>query len=1046
MSEDGQDVRALRRGFEAVTQGTRRFGSRDEVLRFYAAPLARLFGPDQLGALQVFGPEASDNVDVLLVEAMQESLLVRLGVDWATALGAAWKTLLELTFFGSAAESCAGQAGMVQQCALRTVSRVLATASGETLEQTVQLCVTARERISLGAMVAAVGAEPNRARARVAWTEALRLLGALPDRVANTTKGDVPQTLRGECWIDATLVRGLGDALQHATDKPEVELLRDVLVRLDRSGHLSRAADSSTAGFWPTILRTTATKSTTTTQWAKLRRVAGSSLRKRLDTTLLQTLQHAAMRGFAGTLVAPTETGKPGTEGSAFLSSATHAVVAASAHVMGIFIPPNSPADESDSDTDTEALHYVRTLKCTALSRVSQSPVLAWAWATYLLRAPVRDRLDCLTAALGRWADTARLARVLVDEELFLSTLIVCILASIASGSRELEDALVAVAHSRAVLDGVSAHLAHADPLVRRTGMLVGELLSERTARPGGKTLSFGAAIWNGTGEGREEARVLRALYHAWSHHSDAIAVRAATFKHDSAAVDTLFGPQQVVASSTLMSTVRAERKRSDGPKTRRLPQRVDARDTRTRPLISVIGDSDDEAPLSVSSPREGPLRMFSNHVRPHTPSESSSSSSDSDSDADDADQHEMHKLAADLAGVSTDDAASLFASAKPSSSRATAGVGDMDADREAHAPQFDKRVRAPVYVSQLAPLLKTSSRQSVRMGLRSAAALVARKAPTRTFGGEVDENAVDLTLALAALHDNFGIRRFEDMRRAALVEVACAAPVRVVGVLTEQVFGSQYSGVQRTAMLYALTEAAVRLSRAEQHGKAGHRAEAVAARVVSDTRRVGEQRVPQLRRERQLRLDTSRTTLVQEIRPGTSLAVDPDGRGWAAMAGAFVFPLLNRYLAYQALPSRGSLFEPDSLALLFDTLGVLISLAPATVLRPLGPVLLEALATLLISPSAGPETAAALSALAIFLHAHLELDSAASLLNDRTSVRMLKTLLPRVQMLFTQLNAHTGGTPAKVAARAATVLLQMDQLDQAQTQTIQNTLGFIPA
>ncbi len=126
----------------------------------------------------------------------------------------------------------------------------------------------------------------------------------------------------------------------------------------------------------------------------------------------------------------------------------------------------------------------MRTFNGTALSRVPQSPVLAWAWATYLLSAPVRDRLDCLTAALERWADAARLARVLVDEELFLSTLIVCMLASIAAGSQELEDALVAVAHSRAVLDGVSAHLAHADPLVRRTGMLVGELLSERTARP----------------------------------------------------------------------------------------------------------------------------------------------------------------------------------------------------------------------------------------------------------------------------------------------------------------------------------------------------------------------------------------------------------------------------------------------------------------------------------------------------------------------------------------------------------------------------------
>ncbi|KAI3476083.1 hypothetical protein L1887_62389 [Cichorium endivia] len=508
MSEDGQDVRALRRGFEAVTQGTRRFGSRDEVLRFYAAPLARLFGPDQLGALQVFGPEGVGQGGRIAGRGNAGVAAGATGCRLGNSAGCGVEDAARahVLWVGGRVVRGAGRDGTAV-CAANRVARAGnnqwrdARADGAALRHGEGEDLARRNGGGSGS-----GTQPG------TGTRSVDGGIAAPRRAA----GQSGQRYQGRCAPGAQ-----GRMLDRCNARA-------------RSGRCSPTRHRQARGRAAQRCARQAGQVRTSVACGRLkhRRVLANDPPYNSDeehndnsvgeTTpcrgkqLTQTSRHDA--------AADTSTCS-----DARLRS--HAVVAASAHVMGIFIPPNSPADESDSDTDTEALHYVRTLKCAALSRVSQSPVLAWAWATYLLRAPVRDRLDCLTAALERWADTARLARVLVDEELFLSTLIVCILASIASGSRELEDALVAVAHSRAVLDGVSAHLAHADPLVRRTGMLVGELLSERTARPGGKTLSFGAAIWNGTGEGREEARVLRALYHAWSHHSDAIAVRAATFK-----------------------------------------------------------------------------------------------------------------------------------------------------------------------------------------------------------------------------------------------------------------------------------------------------------------------------------------------------------------------------------------------------------------------------------------------------------------------------------------------------------------------------------
>ncbi len=83
-------------------------------------------------------------------------------------------------------------------------------------------------------------------------------------------------------------------------------------------------------------------------------------------------------------------------------------------------------------------------------------------------------------------------------------------------------------------------------------------------------------------------------------------------------------------------------------------------------------------------------------------------------------------------------------------------------------------------------------------------------------------ENAVDLTLTLISLHDNFGIKGFEGMRREAVRELAVAVPKVVVEVLVEAGMGAVYSDVQRGACWAGVVESAVVLARVKTKRRGG--------------------------------------------------------------------------------------------------------------------------------------------------------------------------------------------------------------------------------
>ena len=1127
------DQRALRREFQAISSGTKRLETPEAVIATYTAPLIRIFGegclPDtlRLSSHAAVASGSTERVDVLLVEAVQESLLSRVAIDWAEAMDAAQlHELVDVWLFGPLATGEREvERGMVQQCTLRTVSRLLAAPELHALvvERLTAVCVSALTRLSPPSLVAAVVAERNAARANVSWTETLRLLAALPDRLANATRGKLPPGFTPSIWLETVLVSGISTTLSQPTvDTRRIELLAEALGRLDRLGYLSRPVDTEGHGFWPTYLACSLQSDGAQRNWPRLRAKLSRDRRAKLDLGLVGTLQYLVVRnGALMGLVTPAESGKPGTEGTAFLGKSTHGTVAATALVLETFLgsgPVEDDGGSSDSDDESDdsgTAQCVKIFKTLALARTPQSPALAWAWSAYLSNQPATDLLSCLESTLELWADKDRVRRSIMSEELFLTTLVVCLLASIppsststpsipsASSSTSPElTRLAAVSRSRAVLDGVSVHLEHSDGSVRRLGMLVAELLSARSPA-GGKTLSFGSGVWNGTGEGREEARVLRALTDAWPHHAAAIRdVRDKWGTQPLAEALRCLGIHPSDTKATASVGGRGEigmvvkKARSSGPKTRALPHRVAAPPrggARARPLITMIGSDDDDDEMEGETAKQGQpslLNMFSTAPkasRHSAPSDSSASSSD-ESDSDNGSEQEIHRLAATLSGLSPTEAAdalsntplsSLSPSSKSSRQRPKKSrIDDFDADREAHAPQFDKPTPPPVYVSQLAPLLKSPSRAQIRLALHHASPLIRRKSSSVHFGGEVRENAVDLTLALVALHDNFGIRKFEPLRRAALVALAVGVPGVVVGVLSEQLFGSQYSGVQRSAMLVAIVESALELSGkmgepAEGEGLGG-RADVVVGGVIAQAKAVGEERVPAVRRERSLHVAAKKHKgggLIEVLDPtsrrGSQPMVPATDEWQTIVAPTYIFPLVNRFLAYHAFArsthTRGAgtaaLFAPDTLSALLDTLTILLPLTPPHTVPSMTASLLEVVAAVLPLPTTvmrwGVHTASALNLLAVTLHAHLESTSPGNTgTMDGTAMAQLRTLAVVTQEIFTQLHAQGGetrgkggdGLSGKIMARAAAVLLLLDQLDARHQEAVRRAIGFVPA
>lgn len=992
-----------------------------------------------------------------------------------------------------------------------------------------QICTDALTQLSLHSLIhSIVNGEKNKARAEVSWTETLRLLSSLPDRLANFTQGQLPHSLTPTIWIERVFVTGTATTLAQYCGAEELRLLKDVLLRLEKMGYLTRAVDSDGRGFWSTLLQMQLEG--VAEGWVKLRAKLRSGLRMKLDRGLLETLQYMVVvrNGLPRGLITSAEKSKPGSEGVAFLSKSSQEMVAATSIVLADFFKPLASEGGSDSDSDSGQdknieERVVKTFSNVGLTATSQALIIAWGWTTHLSTTlSSAHLLTCLQNTLDQWSDSTRIARSLVEEELYLTTLIVTLLSALpASSSSEMDEGLTELSRSSTLLNGVSKHLEHSDPLTRRMGMLVAELMSAKTTGEGDKALNFGKGVWNGRGEGREEARVLRGLSDGWGHHSSAVQSIVQGWGKDglreAIAVLGLLSSETAKMEAGLVGEVeeRTVVKKREKIKSTKLPRRVEppprsSTTTKPRPLITMIDSDEDDLPKETQSP----LKMFSH---PQTTSRHSSASSASDSDSSDGSDNsdappgsseaEIQRLATELSGLTPAEAqhhlsspSSPFPSTVPSKKsapRTRASIQDLDKDTESHAPTFTKKSPPPVYISQLSSLLKSSDRSSVRTALHHAARLIRLKSSTAHFGQEVRENAVDLTLALVAIHDNFGIKRFEEMRREALKELSMAGGEvtrTVVGVLGEQVFGSQYSAVQRGAMLYAIVGSAVALSgtptRGEGKGEGevemSERADGVVEQVIKNAREVGESKVPAIRRQRNLQIHSQRSQrergggLIQPITPHSSpmnALEKREGREseWPSLAApVYFFPLLNRFLAYTSHhysrssfgAGSGTLFQPETQSLLLDTLTILLPLLPPSphlLLSATSP-LLELLSLLLLpsflpsfdrkAAEMGMDKVSTLNLLSVLLHAHMKLDGGEALIGDKRSVNGLRKLLRVVQELFSSLQAQPaasagiargkeGGLRQKTLSRCATILLLMNELDRLRQEGLRQAFGF---
>ncbi|KAK4051053.1 telomere binding protein [Microbotryomycetes sp. JL201] len=304
------------------------------------------------------------------------------------------------------------------------------------------------------------------------------------------------------------------------------------------------------------------------------------------------------------------------------------------------------------------------------------------------------------------------------------------------------------LATSPSFLNAVSAHLSLVDPTTRLLGMLVAEIVSERALEPDGelKPLNFGDDVWNGDGEPHRIARALRKLFADQLHPLD-----DAEWK---GWLRTAF----VENSPAFTSPARKVSVRQLSPSptpvaTVPLPQK-------TKSLISIIGENDpDDLPA---------------YPLPAAPS------------------------ASQLSILESDDP-SLYASALPGTNASTT--------------RKRGRLRPPVYIPELTAYLKgqdpeggkeeaDGEAERIELGLSEGESLIRRKAD---WGGEVAENAVDLTFTVMGMQDQFEVERFEDKRLGLLTSLVWAAPTQTVPAIIEQYFHNNYSITQRNTMLSAL-------------------------------------------------------------------------------------------------------------------------------------------------------------------------------------------------------------------------------------------------
>nr|XP_019010363.1 uncharacterized protein I206_04832 [Kwoniella pini CBS 10737]OCF49144.1 hypothetical protein I206_04832 [Kwoniella pini CBS 10737] len=312
---------------------------------------------------------------------------------------------------------------------------------------------------------------------------------------------------------------------------------------------------------------------------------------------------------------------------------------------------------------------------------------------------------------------------------------------------------LVSLSHRSRLIISFQAYLSHPDASIRRLGMLVAEILTQKSQKKSSgdmKRLKF-SGIWEGKGQGREECQ--------WLRSSMGIRDNAAPLEDESVDEDWLLGWIETssthssapapTATSSLSAVSRGR------PNTREKPKSLKGK-TKVQPKIVMLD------PDQLDDPMQGYESSSPSSSRSPSPTPSY------------------------LEEVTADPSLALDATQK-------------------------KKIIRPVYIPQLVALLKERDKpENIEMGLKWGESLIRAK---REFGTELSENAVAVTLMTLGLNDPFNLEGFEEKRQGIMNALVACSPQQVAPFLCEQYFNTQYSLQQKSVILTALAMGARELA-----------------------------------------------------------------------------------------------------------------------------------------------------------------------------------------------------------------------------------------
>ncbi|KAK7693186.1 hypothetical protein QCA50_002752 [Cerrena zonata] len=295
--------------------------------------------------------------------------------------------------------------------------------------------------------------------------------------------------------------------------------------------------------------------------------------------------------------------------------------------------------------------------------------------------------------------------------------------------------------------------------------------------------------------------------------------------------------------------------------------------------------------------------------------------------------------------GYDSDDSLTGYVSS-PSSSRSPSPtpseLEEIEKDPTLRVTQ--KKIPRPVYLAQLGEMIRPTTvkkgeeeelkAQTQEVGLDTAEELIRRK---RSYGTELEENAVNLAYGLAGLQNDYDLDDFVQKRQNALNALVVCCPRKAAPAIIEEFFKNQYSTEQRYVILNALALGArelaslsipetpalqtpLRLSfaskrlpqtlhnryltTADQQSTAPvqHLLEGISQDAIDKSRDSTTDKVPQYAREKQLRV--SKPAKVTEVKnegslarlQSTSMTVRPTTVFTDVAAESFICPLINRF------------------------------------------------------------------------------------------------------------------------------------------------------